>query len=69
MNRGIISLARAIVYEESPCTYCINVNICKKKRMACESFKNYCETGEMKGSKKPNTIIYKGIFNVGIGST
>ena len=46
-----------------------NYRKCAEKKLACESYENYYETGEIMGTREPNKTIYKGIFDVGIGST
>jgi hypothetical protein len=69
MKREYFNLARAIAAEESPCIPCINWGECYEKKLACEAYNNYYETGEIMGNKEPTTTIYKGIFNVGPGST
>ena len=69
MKREYFSLARAIASEVTPCIPCTNYRKCAEKKLACESYKNYYETGEIMGTREPNKTIYKGIFDVGIGST
>jgi len=69
MKREYFNLARAIAAEECPCLPCSSWGDCAKKKLACEAYNNYYETGEIMGNKEPTTTIYKGIFDVGPGST
>ena len=69
MKREYFNLARAIASEDAPCVPCVEYKRCAESRLACESYKNYYETGEIMGDRNPNKIIYKSIFDVGFGST
>lgn len=69
MKREYFNLARAIASEDPPCIPCVEYKRCAENKLACESYENYYLTGEIMGSRKPNKVIYRDIFDVGFGST
>lgn len=68
MKREYFNLARAIAGGSTPCVPCVQYKRCAESKLACESYENYYETGEIMGTREPTKTIYKGIFDVGIRS-
>ena len=47
MKREYFNLARAIAGGPTPCVPCVQYKRCAESKLACESYENYYETGEI----------------------